>query len=1056
LGDVVRLTATPVAGWSFSGWSGALSGSANPADLTVTGNLTVTATFIQNTYTVSVTVLPSSAAGTVTPNVSSPYHYGDLVVLTESPNLGYTFSGWSGDGSGTGSTRSVTVTGNMAVTATFIQDQYALTMYTIGQGSVVPGNQTFASGTVVDINAINAVGWTFAGWSGGASGSVNTTVTMNGPVSVTATFTQNVYTLTVGTVGNGNVNLNNTGPYHYGDMVELTAVPLTGWSLQGWSGDLLGSANPATILINGNKAVTAIFTQDTYALTVSTVGSGSINLNNSGPYFYGDVVELTAIPAAGWSFDHWGGKLSGSINPTTILIDGDKAVTASFTQNVYTLIVTTAGSGSVNLNNSGPYHYGDAAQLTAVPAAGWIFQSWSGDLLGSANPATILINGNKAVMATFTQNAHSLTVSTVGSGSVVKFPDQAVYGWGTNVTLTATPITGWSFDHWSGDASGTVNPIIVNITSDKTVTATFTQNTYTLTVDTVGSGSVNLNNSGPYHYGDVVQLTATPAAGWSFSGWSGDFSSSSNPVSVIINGTTFVTATFVQNTYTLTVTTVGSSTVNLNNSGPYHYGDVVELTAAPAAGWSFDHWSGDLTGSINPTTILIDVNKTVTATFTQNTYTLTVTILGTGSVSLNNSGPYHYRDIVEVTANPAAGWSFDHWNGGLNGSVNPTTILIDSNKAVTATFTQNTYTLTVSTVGIGAVNLNNTGPYYYGDVVELTAVPAAGWIFQSWSGDMLGSTNPSTIVINGNMAVTAAFTDTYSLTVSVVGSGSVGKVPDQASYHLGDVVGLTAAPAAGWSFSGWSGDFSSSLNPVSIIINGTTSVTATFIQDQYALTMYTIGQGSVVPGNQTFASGTVVDINAINAVGWTFAGWSGGASGSVNTTVTMNGPVSVTASFTSSAPAVFGKTTVGASTNTLPVGYVVACRFQAPTDGTATMVSAYVRARYQSGFAKIVVYSDNAGQAGNLLFESNQTSLSTGWAWQNFSINYKLQAGKYYWFTIFTSVESQFVYDAGETNQQAVAWGWSYPSVPAAFNGMYGPSYANRVASIYVTYTPDI
>jgi hypothetical protein len=57
------------------------------------------------------------------------------------------------------------------------------------------------------------------------------------------------------------VNTDRSPPYHYGDVVQLTAVPTVGWSLQGWSGDLSGSANPTAIAIDGNKAVTATFTQ---------------------------------------------------------------------------------------------------------------------------------------------------------------------------------------------------------------------------------------------------------------------------------------------------------------------------------------------------------------------------------------------------------------------------------------------------------------------------------------------------------------------------------------------------------------------------------------------------------------------------------------------------------------------------------------------------------------------------------------------------------------------------------------------------------------------------
>jgi hypothetical protein len=144
------------------------------------------------------------------------------------------------------------------------------------------------------------------------------------------TFSARMYSLTVTPVGSGSVNLNNSGPYYYGDVVELTAVPSTGWSFDYWSGDLTGSVNPTTILIDGDKAVTAAFTQNMYSLIVATVG-GTVSYNNTGPYYYGDVVELTAVPDLGWRFDHWSGDLTGSSNPNTIAMVGDRSVTAYFT-----------------------------------------------------------------------------------------------------------------------------------------------------------------------------------------------------------------------------------------------------------------------------------------------------------------------------------------------------------------------------------------------------------------------------------------------------------------------------------------------------------------------------------------------------------------------------------------------------------------------------------------------------------------------------------------------------------------------------------------------------
>jgi uncharacterized repeat protein (TIGR02543 family) len=132
-------------------------------------------------------------------------------------------------------------------------------MYVVGSGSVTPGNSTHAQGTVVNLEAMHAIGWSFANWGGDASGTTNTTITMNGPKKVTATFTPKVYTLTVTPVGNGVVNQNDSGPYNFGDWVRLTAVPDTGWTFSGWTGDLSGSNNPEEIMMDGSKTVIATF-----------------------------------------------------------------------------------------------------------------------------------------------------------------------------------------------------------------------------------------------------------------------------------------------------------------------------------------------------------------------------------------------------------------------------------------------------------------------------------------------------------------------------------------------------------------------------------------------------------------------------------------------------------------------------------------------------------------------------------------------------------------------------------------------------------------------------
>jgi hypothetical protein len=104
------------------------------------------------------------------------------------------------------------------------------------------------------------------------------------------------------------------------------------------------------------------------------------------------------------AFSSWSGVLTGTANPAILTINGNKSVTATFTQNAYTLTVTAspvAGGTVTKTPDQATYHYGDVVQLTAVPASGWAFSTWSGGLTGTANPASLTINGNKSVTATF-------------------------------------------------------------------------------------------------------------------------------------------------------------------------------------------------------------------------------------------------------------------------------------------------------------------------------------------------------------------------------------------------------------------------------------------------------------------------------------------------------------------------------------------------------------------------------------------------------------------------------------------------------------------------------
>lgn len=225
------------------------------------------------------------------------------------------------------------------------------------------------------------------------------------------------------------------------------------------------------------------------------------------------------------------------------------------------LTVITEGKGIVQLDPpGGVYSPGTVVTLTAVPDPGWQFVSWEGVLVFPPNNpvATITMDSDKTVKAIFESTVPkvTLTVDTLGYGHVELNPEpvDGVYEQGTSVTITAVPQTNWKFVEWLGDVTGMVNPVTFAVDSNMQVTASFASvfTQFTLNVETSGLGSVTQNPApilGTYDTSKVVVLTAFPAQGWQFSGWSGDLIGTGNPDSVTMDSDKNVIAAFTELTF---------------------------------------------------------------------------------------------------------------------------------------------------------------------------------------------------------------------------------------------------------------------------------------------------------------------------------------------------------------------------------------------------------------------------------------------------------------------------------------------------------------------------
>ena len=457
----------------------------------------------------------------------------------------------------------------------------------------------------------------------------------------------------------------------------------------------------------------------------------------------------------------------------------------------------------------------------------------------------------------------SLNVTSTPGGSVIPSPDQPAYWPGSQVTLTATPMAGFAFIRWTGDAAGNANPLTVTADSDKNITAVFAS--MALTLASQGVGTITKVPDQPFYaVGDQVTLAATAGRWHLFSAWTDG--NTNNPRLVTIGESNAYTAVFTPTTPLDTVTIAGVSRLApvgmpavvvdevfiLTPSASVRGSASVTLSTTLPSGWLFYTLDGSdpaASGAfftkpfaVGHTSLLRTI--AYNSDFTQSVAgdpvsivilpTLTGLTDGGGSVAIEPpSGDYFSNSLAVVTATPTPGWTFLQWLDDASGTNPVVTLSMTRNKTVRAVFGT---ALNTTVVGSGSILVSPVVPWRpYGSQVRLTAVPVTGNYLVFWANAAAGLTNnPLTFTItNASPTVTAVFanlggTQTNALTVIPDGRGQVTLTPPGNRFPLNTNVVLQATPDTGQEFLGWSGAASGSDNPLLVTMNSNKVIAASF------------------------------------------------------------------------------------------------------------------------------------------------------------------------------------------------------------------------------------
>ncbi len=857
------VTATPDSKYEFLNWTWDTTSSTNNpfTYVSVTSDKTITANFIP-VYTVNFGVSPVGS-GNITGNTTQIIREGgNCTEVTAVTNTGYHFVNWTlPDGTVLSTNPSLTygtVTQDTTINANFAIDTHTVIFKSNpADCGIITGDNTQVishNNNCSPVKAVPNIGCNFLSWKWGTTGSSSNTELTYGPVTsdmtVYANFSGNIYDVIFTAGDNGKVNGNKivSQKVEHGKSTNppVTAEADICYRFVKWSGVSADkeSQNPLIIdsVVNPMNITANFDIAGTYTVSITSDPNGKIEGNTVQQIQCGkECTSVKAVPNSCYKFKEWTGDYNGTENPLTITnVTKNMNIKAVFEKILSIVIGINGTCGKVEppavecgVSN---------IQITAIPANDCCgFTGWSGSYIGTENPLKLSnITDNMNITANFETIPYQVLFQQGENGTLIGNTLQTVNCGGcAESAVTAVPNDCYTFKSWSGAYTGTQNPLpVCDVRKDMTIKPVFEIIKYPVIFTAGVNGKITGETSQTADCNKcATEVKAEPNDCYKFTGWSGDYTGTDNPLKICnVRKPMNITANFEIIKYPVNfisgangkITGETSQTVDCNKC-------TTEVKAEPNPCYRFTGWSGDHTGTENP---ICNINKPmdITANFEIIPYTVTFTYGKNGKLTGNTTQTVNCGGCLnsDVKAEPDDCYQFLVWDGDYHGTENPPKICnIKKDMKITPIFESRQYTVNFKDSENGkitgklsqSVNCN-------GCAESVIVVPDPCYQFKEWTGDYTGTENNLNLCnITRDMTVTTVFEiRTYDVIFTSNENGKIeGEVFQKGLKCGSNSLPVEAFPNAGYEFTGWSGSYIGTENPLTLSnITDNMNITANF------------------------------------------------------------------------------------------------------------------------------------------------------------------------------------------------------------------------------------